>query len=302
MFTEIGLRNFQAHRRLDIELDPGVNVIVGPSDIGKSAVVRALYWLAFNQPAGDEFRSYWGGRTVAMAKTVDGDVVKRVRTHSENYYQLNDDKLGAPGRGVPDQVQQALNLGPVNFMRQLDPPFLLSLTPGQVAKELNEIANLKQVDNSISWLNRYTRQTQSDIREVEKSQARMEEELAALPDLDAVEKKLAKAEKLVKKRNDCTRQANNLHKMVQNLDREEKRLDSLTSNRPEGVGELLDKAFGLVDKQEVTRNRISALTDLHYRITGGEQHLEDMREERHELATQLEEELKDKPCPLCGRT
>lgn len=41
MIRRIVLRNFQNHRRLRIDLDPRVTTVVGPSDAGKSAVVRA---------------------------------------------------------------------------------------------------------------------------------------------------------------------------------------------------------------------------------------------------------------------
>jgi len=56
--------NFQSWRELLMTLSPGVNVIVGESDAGKSAIMRMLRLLITNRPSGDAYRSWWGGDTV----------------------------------------------------------------------------------------------------------------------------------------------------------------------------------------------------------------------------------------------
>jgi len=49
------LENFQVHPKLSLDLDPHITCIIGPSDVGKSAVIRALRWLCQNVPDGAEF-------------------------------------------------------------------------------------------------------------------------------------------------------------------------------------------------------------------------------------------------------
>jgi predicted phosphodiesterase len=44
------LENFQSHLRTELKLVPGLNVILGESNQGKSAIIRALHWLLFNEP------------------------------------------------------------------------------------------------------------------------------------------------------------------------------------------------------------------------------------------------------------
>ncbi|MFR9297315.1 MAG: AAA family ATPase, partial [Aedoeadaptatus pacaensis] len=41
---KIILVNFQSHVYSELSLSRGVNVIVGPSDSGKTAIMRALRW------------------------------------------------------------------------------------------------------------------------------------------------------------------------------------------------------------------------------------------------------------------
>lgn len=51
---KLRIQNFQAHKDTTIEFDR-ITTIVGPSDIGKSAVLRALKWVAKNEPNGTSF-------------------------------------------------------------------------------------------------------------------------------------------------------------------------------------------------------------------------------------------------------
>ena len=50
MITTIVLENFMAHQRTELQLGPGVNVLTGPNNSGKSAVVEGLRCLAANPP------------------------------------------------------------------------------------------------------------------------------------------------------------------------------------------------------------------------------------------------------------
>lgn len=48
MISKITIRNFQTHKKSELEFTDGVNLIVGSSDNGKSSVIRAFRWLAEN--------------------------------------------------------------------------------------------------------------------------------------------------------------------------------------------------------------------------------------------------------------
>ena len=52
---QITLKNFQSHKDSTIQLDRGLNAIIGPSDSGKSAIIRAIKWVLYNEPSGDFF-------------------------------------------------------------------------------------------------------------------------------------------------------------------------------------------------------------------------------------------------------
>ena len=60
MIKSIQIKNIQSHKDTSLEFSPGINAIVGSSNNGKSAVLRALYWARYNRPLGtDTLLSHW---------------------------------------------------------------------------------------------------------------------------------------------------------------------------------------------------------------------------------------------------
>lgn len=156
MIKSISILNFQSHAKSKFDFADGVNVIVGSSDSGKTAALRALRWLANNRPTGDAMRSTWGGDTNVIVETEDG-YVRRVRG-KEDHYELKshggkDLVFKAFRTDVPDEIVSFLNLSDINLQAQLDAPFLLSETPGNVAQFFNKIAKLDVIDKATSNVN-----------------------------------------------------------------------------------------------------------------------------------------------------
>jgi hypothetical protein len=81
-------------------------------------------------------------------------------------------------------VQARHNLSEINFQGQHDPHFLLSLTPGQAAKEINKIVALDDIDVALTWIK--TREIRSNT-EIELSEARCSDlgvQILTFSDLD----------------------------------------------------------------------------------------------------------------------
>lgn len=149
MIESLSLQNFQAHRRLRVEFGPGINTIVGRSDVGKSAIIRALRWAATNQPGGDQFVTT-GTKGTTVTLHVDGHVIKRKRGGSVNSYHLDGEEYKSFGRGVPGPVVTVLNMGGVCWQGQHDAPFWFSETGGEVARKLNSVVNLAIIDTTLA--------------------------------------------------------------------------------------------------------------------------------------------------------
>ena len=162
MIKQLILQNFQSHKDTELNFSDGVNIIVGPSDSGKSAILRAIKLLVWNRPSGNEMRSTWGGKTNIEIFTDDAHVV-RIKD-KEEIYILGDQHFKAFRTDVPKEIQDALNLSEINLQQQLDSPFLLSLSPGQVAQHFNSIAKLDQIDTGLFNINKAIREIESQSK------------------------------------------------------------------------------------------------------------------------------------------
>ena len=176
MFKSLQIQNFQSHENTLLEFDPGVNVIVGSSDSGKTAILRALRWLLTNRPGGDSFRSNWGGDTIVNLHTEEG-IIKRSKTAKDNMYVLNNQEFKAMGMDVPEEVKLLLNMNEVNLQGQLDAPFLLSNSSGEVAQYFNQIIQLDVIDIGRKNIEKWYRQLESQIHYKESEKERLENTL-----------------------------------------------------------------------------------------------------------------------------
>ena len=183
MLTKLSLKNFQCHNKLLLDLGPGLTTVVGPSDTGKSSVLRALRWLATNRPRGTSIQRH-GSNDTSVKVLVDNTPVGRCRSKQDNSYRMRDQKFEAMGSDVPEEVSWLLNLGPENWQGQHDPPFWLSLTAGELAKQLNQVMDLEAMDRAISDLATRHRKKKSEldvVREREDEANRLRSKLDYVP-------------------------------------------------------------------------------------------------------------------------
>lgn len=160
-------QNFQTHKKRVLDLTPGVNVLVGRTDVGKSSLLRGLRWLCLNQPRGDGFVR-WGKSGVGVGCEVGGRTVVRVRRGKHGYYEVDGKRFDALNGTVPRDVQDVLRTADVNFQRQIDPPFWFTLSPGQVAKEFNKVVDLSLIDQALDRIGRSVRAKKAESALVER--------------------------------------------------------------------------------------------------------------------------------------
>lgn len=176
MFEKLVIKNFQRHSHLEIDLDEKVTTIVGPSDTGKSAVIRSLRWLCQNSPSGIEFLKN-GTPSVSVKLTVDGKEIERTKSASNNAYSIDGKELKAFGQGVPAAVADVLNVDDINFQAQLDPPYWLTLTSGEVSRQLNALIDLSIIDETMKNINRAQSRARVELELAEEKAKSKEQQL-----------------------------------------------------------------------------------------------------------------------------
>lgn len=200
MIKSLSIQNFQGHKDSFMSFSTGINIISGASDQGKSSAIRALMWVLENKPDGYTFRSRFAkpkDKTICSIELDDGNVITRLRSKSDNYYQLNDGKpYTALNRSVPDDIKELLNLREHNTQSQFQNFFLLQDTAGDVAKKFNEVSNISIIDDILKESNSRVKKTNSNISYVKEDLKEKEEELKKYKSLDEFNEEVQKLDKL----------------------------------------------------------------------------------------------------------
>jgi DNA repair protein SbcC/Rad50 len=206
VFQEINIKNFQSHKETKIQFENGVNVLVGSSDQGKSAILRAMLWAINNRPLGtDDIVSHWArdnknkiADTMSVKIKTENGIVTRKRTAESNEYILKDNAnnqktFEAVNKDVPKDISDFFKLTDVNIQQQHDAPFLLSASASDVAKYFNKIVRLDVIDTVLGNVESERRDINKKIKETENEKKSFEKQLE---DFDWIEKAVLLADKI----------------------------------------------------------------------------------------------------------
>jgi exonuclease SbcC len=271
--AKVIIENFQSHGRSELEFGRGLNVIIGPSDNGKSAVLRAIRWALYNEPRGSEFvRS--GARECRVTVTMsDGAEIVR---------ELTLTKSGAPARNryivkmpdaepqvyegfgieVPAEVIKAHGMPQVqldtdkrvflSFGSQLEGPFLMAESGSLRARAIGRLLGVHVVDAAM-------RNTQRDQRSVKQETARLEQrleqydqDLQHYADIPEQEEKLERAEAFLAMAEEYRTRLTRLEALREQLEQSE-REEILLGARLGALAELPEAERQLKQAEELHR-------------------------------------------------
>jgi len=306
MIKIIALENFQSHAETRLDLAPGVNLVCGPSDSGKTAILRALRWLATNRPSGEEFRSHWGGDTTAVEIALyDGAEVRRFRSKGVNAYTTvpvgdgDGHVFKAIGSDVPEPVVELLNLDPLSWQGQMDAPFLLSESPGEVARVLNEVADLDKIDTAVTNVNRMLRENRAKR---DGFQAQIDGLKIRLFQYRAIDQQLKKAERLEELEEKATLLLQMQAKAVEMIRDERELKGQVAAIKDVGAAEeMLDLIMDKMGQLRERESDLRAVTALMANAKNLPADLSRKQMELKELEESWHESFDGKACPLCGR-
>jgi len=305
MIRTISLRNYQAHKRTVLrDLSPGVNIIVGPSDSGKTSVIRALKWIWSNRPIGNGMIRHGQDFARASITLEDGTKIIRQRGKANQYKIINahgkDDSFVAVNTGVPEEVEKALELRPINFQFQLDAPYMLGLSPGEAAKMLNEVAGLADIDRVLGNFGQMKRRNDSALREAVQNLEEAKERLAKYPStetMDSIAASISHVEKLSKEMNELQYDKEELEQIQEQIKRQKTRIAKLEKWKS------IEKEVDVIDEQQQERDILALkCTALNKRAKAFDNLQSSIKLQKAELI-EMEKEWKikmPKQCPLCG--
>ncbi|WP_281362011.1 AAA family ATPase [Desulfolutivibrio sulfodismutans] len=202
MIVKLTLDNFLAHGASVFEFAPGLNVLTGPNNTGKSAVVEALRCLAEN-PIPKHVIRHGAKEARVTVELSDGTRVAWVRKPKYAVYELTPPGASEPqtyakfNRTPPEDVLAALrlNLVPVegsddidvHLGNQREPVFLLG-KPGSVMASFfaasSESAHLIAMQNLLTDKVRKAKNEKRRLEAAADAARRDLDRLSRLPDLE----------------------------------------------------------------------------------------------------------------------
>ncbi|MFZ5828355.1 MAG: AAA family ATPase [Bacillota bacterium] len=290
--ANLSIENFQSHERSELAFGPGLNVIIGPSDSGKSAVLRALRWALYNEPRGSEFVRA-GARECRVTVTMsDGAVITRELLLSKSgatarHRYIVREPGGEPqvfeafGAEVPLEVTRAHGMEQVlldtdkkvvlSLGSQLEGPFLLT-EPGSLrARAIGRLLGVHVVDAAQRGAQRDLRAARLDQARLEREAARLEEELEPYADIPEAEGRLTRAEALLARAELLSQRLERLSRLGADLERVEQESTHYRS-RLAALGALEAAEARAREAEERTRRiallsaRLQGLSELQERL------------------------------------
>lgn len=203
------LENFQSHKNSVIEFDNQLNVILGASDSGKTAILRGIKWALYNEPSGDYFIRE--GQTECSVTIIFSDKtkIKRYRSKTKNIYYIYDfnnveTKFEGFGTNVPQEIIDKTGIKKIlldsneskaiNLSDQLEGSFLLSEKGSTRANSIGRLVGVNIIDDSLRDTLKDSRNLSQRKRIIDDNILKLENELKEYDYLIELSKSIDKIE------------------------------------------------------------------------------------------------------------
>lgn len=254
MFKKLKIQNFRSYEEAILEFSPFINVIIGVSGKGKTNIFRAIQWLSTNRPLGSRTHSKFANQndpTTVEVETIEGNICGLSKFGKDSGYYLNSEKFPIPDKDTPELIQQALNLTDLNIQYQHDKNFLVFESPGNIAKVINEITHLDQLDEWVSNLTTKINTTEKNIKFRDKEIVSIISQLASYSNLSDLEGLLVKAEEAEKQARISAQnelQLTNLISEARSIDQKLKRIEAILEHK-KTIFEI-DQLYAVIGEKE----------------------------------------------------
>jgi len=151
---KISVQNYQIIRNAVLEFKPGFTTIIGPSNNGKSSIIKALKAAIYTESGTTPIR--YGESSYIVGIQNNNHVVIFQKKENSSKYIVDGQTYSRFGINTPEEVSNALNIRELilngnkvqlNFWNQMDKPFLLDKSAGELFKFIVDSGENDQLSN-----------------------------------------------------------------------------------------------------------------------------------------------------------
>mgnify|MGYP001559044972 CR=1 FL=1 len=191
MLTHVRVQNFQSLKELDIACAP-VTFVIGPGNVGKSALIRAIRAVVENATGDDFIRQGTKGCKVELTFK-DGVLLWEKESGKGGTYTLNGQPFDRTRGEVPEPVREFLNIRPIEvdstssilpqIHDQFDGPFIVGETGSRIARIFGKLTKLDVIVTAQMLARKELRAAQADDKKAAEEQQRLRHQIEALPEI-----------------------------------------------------------------------------------------------------------------------
>ena len=195
MYT-LKIKNYQIITKADIQFTPGITLITGKSNNGKSSLFKAFRQLVYNQPGTDFIKHNQSKTTIELTKDDEFTIVYSKSQTDGGKYEVttpnnNTEVYTKLGSSQLPQIKEITHINKdfnYNFWNQLDKPFLISLSPREqfdLIQNSPHSLTLQQAINNLTQdrksLQQSQIQQQSQLDLLQSQLSQSQEQITSLP-------------------------------------------------------------------------------------------------------------------------
>lgn len=242
------LTNFQGHKSLNVPFVNGLNIIEGPTNAGKTAILRAISWVLYDTPSGSDFITT-GEKSCSVKLNLSNKcTIERKRTRSSAGEYILTDKDGNSqvykgfSKKVPIEIFNTHQMPEVeinktkyrlNIADQLDGLFMINSTSNDKLALIGTLVDTDILDTLRAKYNADKIKYSSDKKRYDQNLDLKLQELSKYDNLDNINNKVSKIEAIVEQIEAVDENINNYislkdeHDKLLNMDRQlENKLNS----------------------------------------------------------------------------
>lgn len=298
------LKDFQSHENTCIDFVDGLNAIVGPSDQGKTAVMRAVRWAFYNEPkrGSDAFVRTGQDEAHVAVEFSDGAQLQRNRSagkrssgeyHITKAGEAESELLTGFGSGVPPEIGLLSGHAEIELASgvnrriliadQHEGAFFLSETAPAKAAVLGKLSGTDQADEAIKLLMTEHRDDQRRIKQID---TELEEITAQLQQFETLDEEIRLQKHLSSQLTEIKQRAHHLDllddilALIQTAAADIKRAEAVLEELPNTnqsellLQETIDKHLIYQDIQQITET----IRRLNQQINQAEAYLQSTQE------------------------
>jgi DNA repair ATPase RecN len=262
----VHIQNFQSYKDETIHFKPGLNLLLGSSDSGKSAILRAISFVLYNYPRSHTIIHNGEKEAKVSIKFSDGTIVTRIKGERNAY--LAQDKNGKKysfdkiDKSIPEEIKSLLNFPPeddfnglISYADQFSPMFLVDLSPSDLPRSLSNLTGIEMLEECAKQLMQNYKILDKQIKSEEKTYLDLLNEYHSYDSIEDDQQKLTNINLNYEKLDNLSIQLSELEKYDLNLNETDENLLLKISQ----IIQNCDVVFSKIEKVESLINKLEDL-------------------------------------------